>query len=202
MSGEIMKTTTSLLLSLIVLLFASSLAFGVEAKNPGEIRAAVETNKGVIHLTLFADKAPVTVANFVNLANRGYYDGLIFHRVIDNFMIQGGCPQGTGRGNPGYKFKDEFHPTLRHSSPGTLSMANAGPNTNGSQFFITHVATPWLDNKHSVFGRVVSDKDQDVVNKIERGDRIIKLTITGDISALLEHQKANITKWNRILDLK
>lgn len=195
-----MKIYPSLLLSLIVLLSACSLAFGVETNKAGEIRAAVETNKGVIHLTLYADKAPVTVANFVNLANRGYYDGLLFHRVIDNFMIQGGCPQGTGRGNPGYKFKDEFHPSLRHNRPGILSMANSGPNTNGSQFFITHVATPWLDKRHTIFGAVVSDTDQAVVNKIERGDRIMKITISGDTSALLEHEKENLATWNRILE--
>jgi len=201
-----MKTTTSLLLSLIVLFALSSLVFGAETAtgtNPtGEIRAAMETSKGVINLTLYADKAPVTVANFVNLANRGFYDGLIFHRVIDNFMIQGGCPQGTGRGNPGYRFQDEFHPELRHSGPGTLSMANAGPNTNGSQFFITHVATPWLDKRHSVFGHVVSDKDQEVVNKIKRGDRIIKVSISGDTRALLEQQKDHIVAWNKVLDSK
>ncbi len=196
-----MKLYRSLLLSLIVLLSASSLVFGAETKKAGEIRAVVETNKGVINLTLYADKAPVTVANFVNLSNRGYYDGLTFHRVIPNFMIQGGCPQGTGRGNPGYRFQDEFHPTLRHSVPGILSMANSGPGTNGSQFFITHVKTPWLDNKHSVFGAVVSDTDQDVVNKIRRGDRIVKITITGDTSGLLEAQKENVATWNQVLDM-
>ncbi len=110
--------------------------------------ATFTTNKGEIRLELFADKAPKTVANFEKLAAQGFYDGLKFHRVIDNFMIQGGCPKGTGTGGPGYTFEDEFRKDLKHDGPGVLSMANSGPNTNGSQFFITHVATPWLDGKH------------------------------------------------------
>ncbi|MEJ2486193.1 MAG: peptidylprolyl isomerase [Anaerolineales bacterium] len=110
-------------------------------------------------IKLFADKTPVTVNNFVFLAREGFYDNTIFHRVIGNFMVQGGDPTGTGRGGPGYKFRDEFHPDLKHDKRGILSMANAGPNTNGSQFFITHVETPWLDNKHSVFGELVSGED-------------------------------------------
>ena len=125
---------------------------------------------------MFASKTPLTCANFLNLASRGYYDGLTFHRVIADFMIQGGCPEGTGRGGPGYTFEDEFHPELTHSGPGILSMANAGPNTNGSQFFITHVATPWLDGKHSVFGKVT--QGQDVVDAIATGDLMEKVTIT------------------------
>ena len=120
-----------------------------------DLKAVIETDKGTINVTLFADQTPLTVANFVNLAQRGYYDGLTFHRVIDDFMIQGGCPQGTGTGGPGYQFADECTADLRHDGPGVLSMANAGPGTNGSQFFITHVATPWLDGKHTVFGKVV-----------------------------------------------
>ncbi len=121
--------------------------------------AVLQTDKGEIRLALFADKVPGTVNNFVFLAREGFYDGTIFHRVIADFMAQGGDPTGTGRGGPGYRFRDEFHPQLRHDKPGVLSMANAGPNTNGSQFFITHVATPWLDNKHSVFGEVVEGID-------------------------------------------
>jgi len=116
--------------------------------------AILKTDKGEITLQLFADKVPNTVNNFVFLARQGFYDGTIFHRVISDFMAQGGDPTGTGTGGPGYRFGDEFHPSLKHNQPGVLSMANAGPNTNGSQFFITHVATPWLDNKHSVFGKV------------------------------------------------
>lgn len=121
--------------------------------------ATIQTDDGDIVLQLFADKTPNTVNNFVFLAREGFYDGVIFHRVIDNFMVQGGDPTGTGRGGPGYSFADEFHPELRHDGPGVLSMANAGPNTNGSQFFITHVATPHLDGKHSVFGRVTGGLD-------------------------------------------
>jgi cyclophilin family peptidyl-prolyl cis-trans isomerase len=121
--------------------------------------AVIHTDKGDITLTLFAKKAPKTVNNFVFLARQGFYDGTIFHRVISDFMAQGGDPTGTGSGGPGYKFEDEFDPSLRHNKPGILSMANAGPNTNGSQFFITHVPTPWLDNKHSVFGEVHDGMD-------------------------------------------
>jgi cyclophilin family peptidyl-prolyl cis-trans isomerase len=121
--------------------------------------AILHTGKGDITVELFADKAPRTVNNFVFLARQGFYDGTIFHRVIENFMAQGGDPTGSGRGGPGYKFNDEFHPSLRHNKPGMLSMANAGPGTNGSQFFITHVPTPWLDNKHSIFGQVTGGMD-------------------------------------------
>jgi cyclophilin family peptidyl-prolyl cis-trans isomerase len=121
--------------------------------------AVMHTDNGDITIKLFADKTPKTVNNFVFLSRQGFYDGIIFHRVIADFMAQGGDPTGTGMGGPGYKFGDEFHPSLRHSKPGILSMANAGPGTNGSQFFITHVATPWLDNKHSVFGEVTGGLD-------------------------------------------
>jgi peptidyl-prolyl cis-trans isomerase B (cyclophilin B) len=121
--------------------------------------ATMKTDKGDIVLELFADKAPVTVNNFVFLAREGFYDGVIFHRVIDNFMAQGGDPTGKGTGGPGYRFADEFHWSLKHDKPGVLSMANAGPGTNGSQFFITHIPTPWLDGKHSVFGRVIVGMD-------------------------------------------
>ncbi len=122
-------------------------------------KAHMDTDKGTMVIELFADKAPKTVNNFVFLAREGFYDGLIFHRVINDFMVQGGDPTGTGSGGPGYRFADEFHPTLKHDKPGRLSMANAGPGTNGSQFFITHVPTPWLDNKHSIFGQVVEGMD-------------------------------------------
>src|SRR5512143_1787512 len=121
--------------------------------------AILKTDKGDITVQLFADNTPLTVNNFVFLARQGFYNGTIFHRVITDFMAQGGDPTGTGRGGPGYRFKDEFHPSLRHDKPGVLSMANAGPNTNGSQFFITHVPTAWLDNKHSVFGQVTDGMD-------------------------------------------
>jgi peptidyl-prolyl cis-trans isomerase B (cyclophilin B) len=136
----------------------------------------IETSKGTIRAQLFDDKVPKTVANFEKLVAQGFYDGLKFHRVIADFMVQTGCPQGTGTGGPGYKFADEFHKELKHSGPGVLSMANSGPNTNGSQFFITHVATPWLDNKHSVFGKVL--EGQEVVDKIAQGDKMLKVTIS------------------------
>ena len=132
--------------------------------------ATFDTDKGQIRVELFADKAPKTVKNFEDLCEKQFYDGLTFHRVIPDFMIQGGDPQGTGTGGPGYTFEDEFHPELKHDSPGVLSMANAGPNTNGSQFFITHVPTPHLDGKHSVFGKVL--EGQDVVDSIEKGDKM------------------------------
>lgn len=121
--------------------------------------AVFSTDVGEMKIKLFADKVPVTVNNFVFLANEGFYDGTIFHRVIGNFMVQGGDPTGTGRGGPGYRFRDEFHSDLKHNKRGVLSMANAGPNTNGSQFFITHVETPWLDNKHAVFGELVEGEE-------------------------------------------
>lgn len=126
--------------------------------------AQFTTSKGNFKLELFEDKAPITTGNFIKLAEDGYYDGLIFHRVIDGFMIQGGCPQGSGRGGPGYTIQDEFHPELKHSGPGILSMANAGPNTGGSQFFITLAETAWLDGRHAVFGQVVEGID--VVSRI------------------------------------
>src|SRR5687767_1560008 len=144
---------------------------------PNEIFARFDTTEGQFRVKLHADKAPNTVENFVSLAEGGktgkaFYDNLVFHRVIPDFMIQGGCPEGTGRGGPGYKFADEFHPDLKHSKPGILSMANAGPNSNGSQFFITLAPTPHLDNRHSVFGEVESGMD--IVRKIgstKVGDR-------------------------------
>ena len=144
-----------------------------------EMHAVFDTSEGRFKIKLFDDKAPATVKNFVDLAEgtktgKPFYDGLVFHRVIPDFMIQGGCPEGTGRGDAGYKFADEFHATLRHTKPGILSMANSGPGTNGSQFFVTTAATPWLDNRHSIFGEVV--EGYDVVEKISRlprdsGDR-------------------------------
>lgn len=142
-----------------------------------DISATIKTNKGEINLDLFASKTPVTVANFATLAKAGFYDGLTWHRVINDFMIQGGCPHGTGAGGPGYRFPDEFDPSLSHDGPGVLSMANSGPNTNGSQFFITHVDTLWLDGKHTVFGKVKSDEDQAVVNSIVQGDTITSISI-------------------------
>ncbi|MBB5015851.1 peptidylprolyl isomerase [Rehaibacterium terrae] len=162
-----------------------------------DLIATFTTARGAIRVRLHADQAPLTVANFANLARRGFYDGLTFHRVIADFMIQGGCPEGSGRGGPGYRFEDEFHPELRHVR-GVLSMANAGPGTNGSQFFITHVDCPWLDGRHTVFGTVL--EGQDVVDAIRGGDVIEKVEIAGDTGALFARFADRLEGWNRILD--
>lgn len=161
----------------------------VDEEIEGGMYAAIETDKGTINVELFYEQTPLTVANFVGLAegnlevdgiviDKPFYDGLKFHRVMADFMIQGGDPMGNGMGGPGYSFKDEFRSDLRHDGPGVLSMANSGPNTNGSQFFITHVETPWLDDVHSIFGHVVSADDQAVVDAIEQDDKIISVTIS------------------------
>lgn len=162
-----------------------------------DIPIIIKTNKGDIALTVFASKTPVTAANFLNLAKRGYYNGLTFHRVIPDFMIQGGDPTATGSGGPGYRFNDEIVASLKHDKPGILSMANAGPGTNGSQFFITHVPTPWLDGKHTVFGEVT--KGQDIVNKIAQGDKIESIEILAPTDALFEAESGQIAKWNAVL---
>lgn len=165
-----------------------------------ELTATLTTSRGPIRLRLFAEQAPVTVANFANLARRGFYDGLSFHRVIADFMIQGGCPRGTGTGGPGYRFEDECRPELRHDRAGVLSMANAGPGTNGSQFFITHGATPWLDGKHTVFGVVTGSDDQAVVDAIRQGDTLESVAVEGEVDALLAAQAARVAEWNAVLD--
>ncbi|HVJ46625.1 MAG TPA: peptidylprolyl isomerase [Luteolibacter sp.] len=165
-----------------------------------DIKITVHTSAGDIDATLFSSKVPMTTANFLNLAKRGYYDGIKFHRVIANFMIQGGDPTGSGSGGPGYRFLDEIDRTLKHSKPGIFSMANAGPNTNGSQFFITHLPTPHLDGRHAVFGEVT--KGQDVVNKVKQGDTIKSITIHDDTAELFAKESDNIEHWNSILDKK
>ena len=162
-----------------------------------DVRIVVKTDKGDIEGVIYASKVPMTAANFLNLAKRGYYDGLTFHRVIPEFMIQGGDPRGNGTGGPGYQFADEFDKILRHSKPGIFSMANAGPGTNGSQFFITHVATPWLDGKHSVFGAVT--KGLTTVNAIAKGDKILKVEVLDPTDALFTVQAENLAKWNAVL---
>jgi peptidyl-prolyl cis-trans isomerase B (cyclophilin B) len=159
--------------------------------------ANFDTERGTIRVELAADKAPLTVANFVNLAQRGFYDGLSFHRVIADFMIQGGCPEGSGRGGPGYRFEDETRNGLSHER-GVLSMANAGPSTNGSQFFITHVACPWLDGKHTVFGKVTEGLD--VVDSVKQGDKINSIKIEGDAAAAIAAKADRVAEWNKTLD--
>ena len=157
--------------------------------------ATFDTTQGPIKVELFADKAPLTVANFVNLVKHGFYDGLIFHRVIADFMIQGGCPQGRGTGGPGYKFEDEKN-GVKHEV-GSLSMANAGPNTNGSQFFITHIKTDWLDGKHTVFGKVLEGLE--AVDAVKQGDTIKSVKIEGDADAALAARADRVAEWNKIL---
>jgi peptidyl-prolyl cis-trans isomerase B (cyclophilin B) len=172
----------------------------MSASESGDLQAVFSTTRGDIRVKLLPADAPLTVANFVNLAQRGYYDGLTFHRVIPDFMVQGGDPTGTGTGGPGYQFKDEFSAGAVHDRPGVLSMANSGPGTNGSQFFITHTETPWLDRKHSVFGTVTDGKS--VVDAIEQGDAMTTVTIEGDPQALLQSNEAQLSKWNKTLDDK
>ena len=164
------------------------------------LSVTITTEKGDIRLKLFPNKAPITVSSFVNLIQHGFYNDIRFHRVIPNFMIQGGCPLGTGTGGPGYKFQDEFAPTLKHDKPGILSMANAGPGTNGSQFFITHVPTPHLDGRHSVFGEVIGEEDQAVVDLIQQGDQITKVTVEGDTTSLFKKTSKHLEEWNKILE--
>ena len=174
------------------------------------IYAKFHTKKGNILVKLTYKETPATVGNFVALAEGKmknsakeegipFYDGLKFHRVIDNFMIQGGCPLGTGTGSPGYRFDDEFHPNLKHDKAGVLSMANAGPGTNGSQFFITTVPTEWLNGNHTIFGEVVSDDDLKVVKKLSNGDVMKKVVVEGDVDAFLKTQKNRVYSWNKTL---
>ena len=164
------------------------------------IEADLMTTKGNIKLKLFSGKTPLTVGNFLFLAKKGFYDGVKFHRVVKDFVIQGGDPTGTGMGGPGYRFEDEFHHSLKHSKAGILSMANAGPNTNGSQFFITHRATPHLDGRHSVFGEVIDGLD--TIYKIEKGDTIKKLVVKGDTKGLFSKLNTRIPKWEKALAAK
>ncbi|MXX07565.1 MAG: peptidylprolyl isomerase [Gammaproteobacteria bacterium] len=158
--------------------------------------AVIDTNKGVMRVELNHRAAPTTVANFANLAMRGFYDGLTFHRVERNFMAQGGDPLGTGTGGPGYRFAGEL--ILKHNQQGIISMANSGPGTDGSQFFLTHLATPHLDGLHSVFGRVVEGVQ--IVRQIERRDLINSITIEGDPAPVFSRRRAQLEEWNAILD--
>lgn len=163
------------------------------------LNAKIKTSKGDINLRLLPEVAPMTVTNFVHLSRRGYYDGLKFHRVIADFMIQGGDPTGTGAGGPGYQFGDEFKQEVVFDVPGKLAMANAGPGTNGSQFFITHVPTDWLNYKHTIFGEVIAPEDQEVVNKVQQGDIIETIEISGDVEKFLEANKEMTEEMDKIL---
>jgi peptidyl-prolyl cis-trans isomerase B (cyclophilin B) len=187
---------TSILLAALALAITALPAQSEESMK--DIRIIVKTDRGDIEGVLYPSKAPVTVANFLNLAKRGYYDGLKFHRVIPDFMVQGGDPTGTGSGGPGYRFEDECSPELKHDKPGIFSMANAGPGTNGSQFFITHVPTPWLDGKHTVFGSVT--KGQDIVNAVAQGDKIKSIEILDPTDDLFKAQSKRLEEWNAVLD--
>jgi len=182
-----------------LLMFASSTLFAAVA-SAAPLSVVFETSKGSIIIQLEAEKTPVTSANFANLVKRGFYNGQVFHRVIDGFMMQGGDPTGTGRGGPGYQFEDEIVPELKHSGPGVLSMANAGAGTNGSQFFITFAAQPHLNGKHTVFGKVIAGME--VVTQIRQGDKLVSAKIEGDTTALFEKEKNRITEWNKVLDAK
>ena len=157
------------------------------------------TNKGEININLLPEKSPVTVASFVNLVKNGYYNGLKFHRVIEDFMAQGGDPTGTGMGGPGYRFEDEVNNGLDFSVPGKLAMANAGPGTNGSQFFITTVPTEWLNGNHTIFGEVVSESDLEVVKLLSNNDVMERVEISGDVKEILDTYKDRISEWNLIL---
>ena len=184
--------------AVIAVITGGSTTMSIDAAQTSDLTAVVTTPKGEIRIALFPVEAPLTVANFVNLAQRGYYDGLTFHRVIADFMVQGGDPTGSGRGGPGYNFADEFSPLRRHDSAGVLSMANAGPATNGSQFFITHGPTPHLDGRHTVFGKVSAG--QSIVDAIAQGDAMTTVVIEGDPSSLLASQQSQVDEWNGILD--
>lgn len=200
-----MKRMTNIIILVIILIVTHVVAQKVKGGKPFDLKnnkktltqeaksmtninlgATIKTTKGDIHIKFFPEIAPMTVTNMVTLAKNGYYDGIKFHRVIPDFMIQGGDPTGTGSGGPGYNFGDEFHKDYKFTKPGILAMANAGPGTNGSQFFITHVPTEWLNNRHTIFGEVVSPADQDVVNAIQQGDIINTIIVTGDVDTFLD----------------
>lgn len=191
------KNISFILIVLMMMLSINSESYAKVTK----MNVKFKTNKGEINVKLFSEKSPVTVASFVNLVRRGYYNGLKFHRVIEDFMAQGGDPTGTGMGGPGYRFEDEVKNGLDFSVPGKLAMANAGPGTNGSQFFITTVPTEWLNGNHTIFGEVVSDKDLQVVKSLTNGDIMETVTISGKgIEEFLKKHKNRIDEWNKVLD--
>ena len=189
------KRVSLLMLSILMMMTVAVQSYSKEYK----MKVKIITAKGDVNINLLSDKSPVTVANFVNLAKKGYYDGLKFHRVIDNFMAQGGDPTGTGMGGPGYRFEDEVNNGMNFSKAGKLAMANAGPGTNGSQFFITTVPTEWLNGNHTIFGEVVSDADLAVVKKLSNGDVMTKVVVEGDVDAFLKTQKTRVDSWNKTL---
>ena len=189
------RKVSLLMLSFLMIMMAGVISYSREYK----MKVKIMTEKGDININLLPEKSPVTVANFVNLAKKGYYDGLKFHRVINNFMAQGGDPTGTGAGGPGYQFEDEVDNGLNFSKSGKLAMANAGPGTNGSQFFITTVPTEWLNGNHTIFGEVVSDDDLKVVKKLSNGDVMKKVVVEGDVDAFLKTQKNRVDSWNKTL---
>ena len=189
------RKVSLLMLSFLMIMMAGVISYSREYK----MKVKIMTEKGDININLLPEKSPVTVANFVNLAKKGYYYGLKFHRVIDNFMAQGGDPTGTGAGGPGYQFEDEVNNGLNFSKAGKLAMANAGPGTNGSQFFITTVPTEWLNGNHTIFGEVVSDDDLKVVKKLSNGDVMKKVVVEGDVDAFLKTQKNRVDSWNKTL---
>ena len=189
------KRVSLLMLSILMMMTVAVQSYSKEYK----MKVKIITAKGDVNINLLPDKSPVTVANFVNLAKKGYYDGLKFHRVIDNFMAQGGDPTGTGAGGPGYRLEDEVNNGLNFSKAGKLAMANAGPATNGSQFFITTVPTEWLNGNHTIFGEVVSEADLDVVKKWSNGDVMTKVVVEGDVDAFLKTQKNRVDSWNKTL---
>lgn len=189
------KRVSLLMLSILMMMTVAVQSYSKEYK----MKVKIITAKGDVNINLLPYKSPVTVANFVNLAKKGYYDGLKFHRVIDNFMAQGGDPTGTGAGGPGYQFEDEVNNGLNFSKAGKLAMANAGPGTNGSQFFITTVPTEWLNGNHTIFGEVVSDADLAVVKKLSNGDVMTKVVVEGDVDAFLKTQKTRVDSWNKTL---
>lgn len=182
----------------ILLLLALTFALPglAQEKDPNELYAVIDTSRGTMEFLLYRQVAPLTVSNFTNLATRGFYDGLTFHRVIAGFMAQGGDPKGDGSGGPGYQFEDEI--ALRMNQEGILAMANSGPASNGSQFFITHQATPHLNGGHTVFGLIHSGRD--IIRQIRIGDRINSITIEGNATALLERNINRVLQWNAVLD--
>ena len=189
------KRVSLLMLSILMMMTVAVQSYSKEYR----MKVKIITAKGDININLLPDKSPVTVANFVNLAKKGYYNGLTFHRVIENFMAQGGDPNGTGTGGPGYQFEDEVDNGLNFSKAGKLAMANAGPGTNGSQFFITTVPTEWLNGNHTIFGEVMSDADLAVVKKLSNGDVMTKVIVEGDVDAFLKTQKSRVDSWNKTL---